>query len=247
MSDSSSFSGRLTTPVQRRTFLRVSGASAASAALVLAGCGTDTPTPIAVDTNTFTVRTSTQSVDIGFLNYFYVLSQVKSAVYQKVVDTPPADFTASDKAIFDDLRDHEIVHRELLKYALGTTNALPIFPLVLTSLTLTTRTGALAAAQQLEDLAAAAYAPILPYFTDTTYRDLLLKMTPVHTRHSATIRDLRGAGIFAANDAEVVQASGIGAGQAIFKLPADVVAATAAFFAPYIISVDTLPTVTLAA
>lgn len=242
MSDTSNLSSRLAALLQRRAFLRVSGASAASVALVLAGCATDTPTPTTADPNIFTVRTSTQSADIGFLNYLYVLAQITSAVYQKVVDAPPTDFTASDLAFFSDIRDHEVVHRELLKYALGTTNALPIFPLVLTSLTLTTRVGVLAAARQFEDLAAAAYPSVIPLITDTTYRALLLKMSTVYARHSTLVRDLIGATTFSGNDAEVVQASGVGAGQAVLKTPTEVVAATAAFLLPYSLYIDTLPT-----
>jgi hypothetical protein len=242
MSDTSILSTRLAALVQRRTFLRLSGASAASAALVLAGCSTDTPTPTTVDATIFAVRSGTQSTDIGFLNYLYVLAQITSAVYQKVVDAPPADFTTSDKDFFSDIRDHEVVHRELLKYALGTTNALPIFPLVLTSLTLTTRTGVLAAARQLEDLAAAAYPSVIPLMTDATYRDLLLKMSTVYARHSTLVRDLTGGITFSANDAEVVQASGVGAGQAVLKTPTEVVAATAAFLLPYSLYIDNLPT-----
>ena len=135
--------------VPRRAFLRVTGASAAAVGLVLAGCAkTETP-PTIVDPNRLVLAAG----DTGLLNYLYLLEQLEAAFYQKVVDAPPADLSAGEKAFFADLRDHEVVHRTTLRYALGTSayDTALAQPLAFnfSSLTLTSRAGVLAAAQPL--------------------------------------------------------------------------------------------------
>ena len=109
----------------RRLFLRVSAASAASVALVAAGCSTDTPTPVVTaDPNQLVLPAGGQ----GLFYYAYLLALAQTTLYQKVVDAPPADFTAADRAIFADLRDHEVVHREMLRYFIDPTLANQLFP-----------------------------------------------------------------------------------------------------------------------
>ncbi len=232
----------------RRLFLRVSAASAASVALVAAGCAKDPVTPTAPDP----YQLPLPEKGPGLLYYTYLLALAQTTVFQKVMDTPPADFTAADRAIFADLRDHEVVHRETLRYLIDPTLAQQLFPTGFafntTSFTLTTRAGALAAAQQLADLAAAAYPVLLALFTalanaeknPTTQtklldqRNLLLKVSSVQARHAATVRDLLVPGSFA--NSTVVDASG----QLLTKTPTEVMAALAPYFAPYVISVVNL-------
>ena len=223
----------------RRVFLRVSAASAATVALVAAGCGNDTPEPVKVDPYQLTLPVG----DAGLQFFAYLLAIAKATTYQKVADAPPTDFTVTDRAVFTDLRDHEVINRELLRRIIDPTGAVVLLPtdfvFSLASFTLTTRAGALAAAQQLEDLAAAVYPAILPLFTSIPVRALLLKLSSVHARHAATVRDLRTPGSFAADD--VVLNSGLLAGQLRTKTPTEVMTALAPFFAPYVISVANLP------
>lgn len=220
----------------RRVFLRVSAASAASVALIAAGCGTSTPEPVAADPYQLVLPTG----DNGLFYYAYLLGVAQATLYQKVVDTPPTDLTAADRAIFADLRDHAVVHRELIRYFIDPTGAVVLFPtdfaFNLAPFTLTTRAGALAAAQQLADLAAAAYPVLLPLFTATNSarRNLLLKTGSVLARQAAAVRDLATPGSFA--DGSVVDASGL----LLTKTPTEVTAALAPYFAPYVISVTNL-------
>lgn len=221
----------------RRGFLRVSAASAASVALVAAGC-TDTapPTPTPIDP----YQLALPAGDRGLLYYAYLLALAQTTLYQKVVDAPPADLTPVERAVFADLRDHEIVRQQTIRYLLdpaGTNQLLPTdFAFNLARFTLTTRAGVLTAAQQLADLATAAYPALLPLFTTSSIpqRTLLLKMSSVQARHAAAVRDLRAPGSFAAPD--VVD----GAGQLLPKTPTEVTAALAPYFAPYVISVASL-------
>ena len=174
----------------------------------------------------------------------YLLAIAQATLYQKVADGPPADLTAAERAIFTDLRDHEVIYRELLKYTLDPTLQKVLLPtdftFALTTFSLTTRAGVLAAAQQLEDLATAAYPVLLPLFTTAGVlsRTLLLKMASVHARHAATVRDLLAPGSFAADD--VVEPAGLLAGQIRTKTPTEVSTALAPYFAPYVISVANL-------
>ena len=241
MSDHNLLPARREQSLGRRGFLRVSAASAATVALVAAGCTTETPEPVKVDPFLLTLPAN----DAGLFYFAYLLSIAKAAIYQKVADAPPTDFTATDRAVFADLRDHEVIHRELLRRLLdpkGEAVLLPSdFAFSLTSLTLTTRAGALAAAQQLADLAAAVYPTVLPLLTPAALltRALLLKMSSVHARHAATLRDLRAPGSFATDDA--VFSTGLLAGQLRPKTPLEVLVVLAPSFAPYVISAGNLP------
>jgi hypothetical protein len=225
--------------LHRRTFLRVAGASAATVSLVLAGCGTDTPAPT-VDVNTLSLGSN----DTGLLNYLYLLEQLKTAFYQKVVDAPPSDLRAGEKAHFDDLRDLKLVHRETLRYVVGTDAFDKAFekplPFDFSTLTLTTRAGVLAAAQQFEDLGVAASTGAMRLLTTLTTVSLLAKMVSVQARHAALVRDLRTPGSFAGDDV-VISAPPLQS-ISISKTPVQVVAETKAFFLPIVVSTSSLPT-----
>ena len=225
----------------RRGFLRVSAASAATVALVATtGCSTSSsPSVVPADPYALPLPTA----DSGLLYYAYLLAMAQTSVYQTVLDMPPADLTAAERAIFSDLRDHEVIHRELLKYVIDPTATKVLFPtdfaFKTTSFTLTTRPGVLAAAAQLADLAAAAYPVLVPLVANSQLRSVLLKISSVYARHSATVRDLISPGSFANDD--VVVNTDLLAGQAITKTPTEVIAALAPYFAPYVISVVNLP------
>ena len=243
MSEHSSPSVWRAQPLGRRGFLRVSVAATATATLVVAtGCDTETPTP--VEPNLFSLVLP--AGDPGLLYYAYLLALAQATLYQKVVDSPPADLAAAERAIFADLRDHEVIYREVFRYGIDPTGERGLLPndfaFNLKSFALTTRTGVLDAAQQLEDLAAAAYSVLGPLSAaaNVTQQTLLLKMASVQARHAATVRDLRTPGSFAGDD--VVEATGTLAGQLRSKTPAEVTAALAPFFAPYVISVAQLAT-----
>ena len=222
----------------RRGFLRVSAASAATMALVATtGCSTTIPTPVVADPRQLVLPADDQ----GLFYYGYLLALALSTTYEKVLASPPTDLTTAERTIFSNMRDHQVVYRELLRYYIDPTLKVTLFPadfaFQLTAFTLTTRAGVLAAAQQLADLAAAAYPVLLSLLkpTSTYPRATLLKAVSVQARHSATIRDLRIPGSFA--DDTVVD---IATGQLRTKTPAEVTAALAPYFAPYVISVANL-------
>lgn len=226
----------------RRSFFRVAGAGAAASALVLAGCGKDddpvTPAPSngMLSLGSFITSDKNDS-NITVLNYAYLLEQIEAAFYDKIVTTPPADLLPGELAYLTDLRDHELIHREYLKYALGTSayDNGAVTPLVFdfSSLTLTTRTGVWTAAQQLEDVGVAAYNGAAKYLTSTDYLDVLGKLVSVEARHAVLAREMLQAGSFAAT----VGSTGLDDS----KTPAEVVALIQRFV-PVEISTASLPT-----
>ena len=236
MSDHSLLSAWRKPSLGRRGFLRVSAASTATVALIAAGCSDSTPEPVVADSHQLVLP----AADKGLFYYTYLLALGKSTLYQKVVDGPPSDLSATERTLFSHMRDHEVIYRELLRYLIDPTRANPVLPtdfvFSLTSFSLTTRAGVLAAAQKLEDLAAAAYPPIVPLFSSSAYSSLLLKMSSVQARHAAAVRDLLVAGSF--NDGTTVDANG----QLITLTPMQVNDALAPFVAPYVFSVAALPT-----
>lgn len=225
--------------MERRTFLRVVGASAATASLVLAGCSDPAPEPTPTVQNQLLLGES----DTGLLNYFYLLKQLEVAFYQKIVDTPPSNLVAGDKAAFDDLRDHGLAHRETLRFALGASTYETRLerPLAFdfSSIVLTSRVGVLTAAQQLEDLSVAAYAGALPLLVAPTTVALLAKIASVEARHAAFVRDLRTPGTFAGND--VVVNAGALQSVSLAKTPVQVVEEAKAFFLPFVVVTQSLP------
>ncbi|MBC6606417.1 ferritin-like domain-containing protein [Hymenobacter sp. BT188] len=210
-------------PVLRRTFFRVAGATAASSALVLAGCDKEDETPEVTPEQAFTLGTG----DTGLLNYVYLLEQLEAAFYDKVVATPPADMPSTELAYFTDIRDHEVIHREFFKFALGT-SAIGTAVFNFSSFTLTTRAGVLAAAQTLEDLGVAAYNGAGKLFTDPVYLGIAGKIASVEARHAALVRDLVQPNSFATADVVVNDGSALD-GLDAAKTPAQVIAVVNTF------------------
>jgi rubrerythrin len=212
--------------LRRRSFFRVVGATVATSTLVLAGCNDDNDPAPTSDAATLTLGSN----DDGLLNYAYLLEQLEAAFYQKVVDAFPPDFTADDKAAFVDLRDHEVIHREFFRYALGTKafdSAGTGLTFDFSSFTLTTRAGVYAAARTLEDTGVAAYNGAAKLIKDVTTLRLLAKISSVEARHAAFVRDQAQPGSFAASD--VITETGNTAGLDTAKTPSEVVELIAKF------------------
>ncbi|MFD1467104.1 ferritin-like domain-containing protein [Hymenobacter caeli] len=202
----------LLAPVPRRSFLRYSGAGLALGGLYLAGCSkddTNSPSGGFIDVG---------SGDTGILNYAYALEQLEAAFYTQVVANSYYTGTASaaEKAIFSDLKDHEIIHREFFKQAITTgriTDALvPDFSgidfMQRTTASGSTKLGVLNAAMAFEDLGVAAYNGAGRFITSADYLTLAGKIVSVEARHAAVIRELITTNTFVAND--VVDTMGTG-------------------------------------
>ena len=190
--------GRLLQPVGRRLFLGYAGLTAASAAVLLTGCKDDEddmPQGVVLSND-----------DTGILNYAYALEQLEAAFYTKVAESFPAAFSDSEKALFRDIRDHEIAHRELFKQALSTA-AIGALEVDFSSVNFTDRASVLSTARTFEDLGVSAYNGAGEYLMSADYLTLAGKIVSVEARHAAYIRDLIENGSFAGSD--VVDANGL--------------------------------------
>ena len=180
---------KLKSPITRGNFLKYSGASLAAAGLILTGCTTDE----AVDTSAAKTKESTTidlgSGDTGILNYAYLLEQLEAAFYVMVCTSPYSSMPAAEKTILDDIRDHELAHRDFFKAAI-TSGAIPQVEFDFSSVDFTSRTSVLGTAMAFEDLGVSAYNGAGKLISNPEYLLLAGKIVSVEGRHASTIRDL---------------------------------------------------------
>jgi len=167
--------------VNRRFFLRSAGVTAATGAFILGAC---TDHDLESDQ---TVELG--SGDVGILNYAYALEQLEAAFYIQVLTTPYIGITPEEKAILSDIRDHEIVHRQFFKAALGSAAIKGLTP-NFTSIDFSNRASVLGAAKLFEDTGVQAYNGAGKFIKSVDYLLLAGKIVSVEARHASAIRDL---------------------------------------------------------
>lgn len=180
--------------VQRRNVLKFLGASAAVVTLGTA-CDNDDDTPN-VPQNNGTVFLG--SGDFQILNFAYALEQLEAAFYLQVVATPAFGtiFTADEREFMTDIRDHEVIHREFFKAALGS-NAIQALTPNFASINFSDRNSVLQQAKSFEDTGVSAYNGAGRYISNPDYLVAAGKIVSVEARHAAIIRDLIQNGTFA--------------------------------------------------
>nr|WP_228713844.1 ferritin-like domain-containing protein [Arundinibacter roseus] len=167
--------------VNRRFFLRSAGIAATTGAFILGACKDhDLDPDMTVDLG---------SGDIGILNYAYALEQLEAAYYTQVIATPYAGMSAMEMSILTDIRDHEIIHREFFKAALGS-SAIPGLEVNFSSVNFNDRASVLGVAKVFEDTGVSAYNGAGKLIADAGYLLLAGKIVSVEARHAAIIRDL---------------------------------------------------------
>lgn len=197
------FLGQLANVSSRRTFLKWSGVSLA---VVAAGCNDNGSGLTAPPGGTASV--SLGGGDAGVLNYAYALEQLEAAFYTQVVNTPYAGIPAAELQLLTDVRDHEVVHRDFLKSALGS-KAIADLRVSFASVTFGDRTSVLTTARTFEDLGVSAYNGAGRLLSDPGNLLVAGKIVSVEARHAAAIRDLLDpkSGSFAGDD--VVDGQGL--------------------------------------
>jgi hypothetical protein len=172
--------------VNRRLFLRSAGLATSLGTIVIAAACNDDDDPMIPGTGD---SVDLGSGDIGVLNYAYALEQLEAAFYTQVVQTPYSGMTDTEKAILTDIRDHEIVHREFFKAALGDKAIKGLTP-NFAAIDFTKKDAVLGAAKLFEDTGVAAYNGAGKLIKDPGYLELAGKIVSVEARHAAVIRDL---------------------------------------------------------
>ena len=188
------FLDQLARTTSRRKFLQWSGVTVGVVAL---GCSDNNgPTP-AGDVNLGTG-------DTGVLNYAYALEQLEAAFYTQVVASFYTGASASEQALLTDIKNHEVIHRDFLKTALGA-GAIADLTVTFASINFADRASVLGAAKTFEDLGVSAYNGAGQLITNPDYLLIAGKIVSVEARHAAAIRDLlvpksSAVGSFAGDD-----------------------------------------------
>jgi hypothetical protein len=198
-------------PRSRRDFLRAAGLAGVTLSVggALAACTDTSTSPLAAGGPSLAVVSGNNvtldfSSDIDVLNYAYALEQLEAAFYTQVVATPDFQFRFSptEQVLLRDLRDHEIIHREFLKAALGT-SAIPDLTVNFSSINFTSRDSVLSTAQTFEDLGVGAYNGAGRYLTNEAFLLVAGKIVSVEARHASAIAAVRSnngrGGAFAPN------------------------------------------------
>ena len=192
------FLDQLARTTGRRTFLQWSGMTMAVVAL---GCSDDDDNGPGPST-----EVNLGTGDTGILNYAYALEQLEAAFYTAVTASFYTGATAGEQSILNDIKNHEVIHRDFLKAALGTA-AIADLEVDFTSVDLTSRASVLGAAKTFEDLGVSAYNGAGKLLTTPANLVNAGRIVSVEARHAAAIRDLLQANTFAASD--VVDANGL--------------------------------------
>lgn len=209
---------RMLVSVKRRHFLRSTGVALATGAFILGACEKDDPMDMvddAVDLGTG---------DIGILNYAYALEQLEAAFYTQVISTPYTGMSDKEKRFLTEIRDHEIIHREFFKKAIGG-DAIGNLEVNFSSINFNDRASVLGAAKVFEDTGVSAYNGAGRLIKDVNYLLLAGKIVSVEARHAAIIRDLLSPNNtdFAGDD--IIDANGLD----LAKSPSEVLPAIAPF------------------
>jgi hypothetical protein len=173
------FLSRLARSTSRRQFLKWSGVTLAVAA---AGCDRRSSTRPQAEV-------SLGSGDTAVLNYGYALEQLEAAFYTEAVANPYGGITAEETQILTDIRNHEVVHRDFFKAAIGA-GAIRDLEVDFTSVDFTSRTSVLSTAKIFEDLGVSAYNGAGQLLTSAAFLTLAGKIVSVEARHAAAIRAL---------------------------------------------------------
>jgi rubrerythrin len=181
----------LTAFTSRRGFLRLIGLGGALVLLpsVAVSCGDDAIT-VSTAGSGETVIIDFSLGDAGILQYAFALEQLEADFYTRVVSAfTGSNLTAPEQALLTDIRNHEVIHREVLRSLLGPNGG---FTLTLTygGLNFQDRASVLAAAKSFEDLGIAAYDGAAQYLTSAENLTLLGKIVSVEARHASFIADL---------------------------------------------------------
>ncbi len=183
----------LNTFTSRRDFMRLMGVGGALVFLpsVFTACNDSESTGgITGPGSGSTVTIDFAKGDVAVLQFAYALEQLEADFYTQVVaNFNGSNLTAADQAILSDIRNHEVIHRDFLKAALGS-NATFSLTTTYGATNLKDRSAVLNAAKAFEDLGVAAYNGAAQYISDVNNLLVAGKIVSVEARHAAAIRDL---------------------------------------------------------
>lgn len=183
--------GRESAAVGRRLFMRYLGATAA-AGVALSACQNEIMDPAARGAGRAGDVIDLGDVgynDVGVLNYAYALEQLEAAFYIQVIMTPYSGMNGYERSVLTDIREHEVVHRDFLKAALGKA-AIPGLTPNFSSINFSSRMSVLTTAATFEAVGVSAYNGAGKLIKNADYLTLAGKIVSVEARHTAIINEM---------------------------------------------------------
>ncbi|MEO8336253.1 MAG: ferritin-like domain-containing protein [bacterium] len=185
--------GELNAFTSRRGFLQLMGAGGALVLLpgLFAACDDSSNTGgISGPGSGATLSIDFSGGDVAVMQFAYLLEQLEADFYSRVVASfATSDVSKDEQAVLVDIRNHEIIHREFLKAALGSNGNFTVAPIYGTT-NFNNRVSVLTAARDFEELGIAAYNGAAQYIADVNNLLIAGKIVSVEARHAAAIRDL---------------------------------------------------------
>lgn len=194
--------------LSRKKFLKYAGLSAASAVTIgLVGCDDDNMTGMDEDK-----VVSLGSGDVGILNFAYALEQLEAAYYIAVLDNAYSGMTAEEGQILEDLRNHEVAHRDWFQAAINSVASDSIIPGLtpdFSAVDFSSRSSVLSTAQAFEDLGVSAYNGAGQLIENTNYLVQAGKIVSVEARHAAAIRSIIGSSNTSFAGDDIIDSNGL--------------------------------------
>ncbi len=194
--------------INRKQFIQGMGSVLGSSALVVACSDDDAPgrSPDGINLG---------SGDVGLQNYFLTIKQLTSGFYEQVVASSSFSglFSSDEQSTLTDIRNHEVVHREYLRAALGS-RAIPHVELNLAAIDFNNKDRVLETALDLENLCVAAYNDAIHLISDANLMLVLIKMASVDGRHAAIISTITAPRTSAFAPDGVINSQGLGEAKA---------------------------------
>ena len=169
----------------RRAFLRWSGVAAAAAVAF----GVNVPGLKLGEAFAQSRAVDLGGGDLGVLNYAYALEQLEAAFYTQVIATPYAGMSGYERTLLNDIRAHEVAHREFFKKALGA-NRIPDLAVNFSAVNFGDRTSVLKTAMTFEDLGVSAYNGGGAAIQNPKYLAAAGSIVSVEARHAAWVRSI---------------------------------------------------------
>ncbi len=174
--------------LSRRKFMQYS--SLAGLGLILASCEkNEDPAPGAEE------GINLGEGDAGILNFHYAVEQVLAEFFSRVADNPYSGITEREKNYFEDIKAHQLAHREILKSVLGH-RSIGLLTIRIDHISYNTRLEVLGMAMKFKEISISAYNGSLPLLSHYEHVQLLAKMASVASRHASFIRETIQSGSF---------------------------------------------------
>lgn len=195
--------------LSRKKFLKYAGTSTVTLlAYGLIACSDDNPVDIDDDNGMVDLG----SGDVGILNYAYAIEQLEAAFYIAVLDSAYSGMSSEEGQMFEDLRNHEVAHRDWFQAAISGAAPNDIIPGLTPDFSMVNfsdRSSVLATAQAFEDLGVSAYNGAGQLLENTDFLVQAGKIVSVEARHASAIRSLIASSNTSFAGDDIIDANGL--------------------------------------